>query len=350
MADGQNRTYPASARRLQKARDNGDVPLSREMAGVCAFAFACGVLGLFGIALFKGGLLTLRAIIGDLHDKDLTGGSLSRVALITTMQLSIPFLVASVFGAAAGVLVQTRFLFHAQAVKFDVSRLDPVRGFKRLFGTDGLIELVKSAFKLTLLISAGWYICRSKLRELLLLPMGNLGDLFHALATLTAELLVAAGLVQASMAILDVVVVRLRFQLRHKMSRDDMKEEFKETEGNPHTKSRIRRLQRARRRHMTAAVKTATVVVTNPTHYAVALVYDRSKSAAPKVAAKGADLVAQRIRDLAKMNNVPIVENPVLARALFRLDWDSEIPPEHYKAVAEIVAFVWRIKGRSTRA
>jgi flagellar biosynthetic protein FlhB len=133
------------------------------------------------------------------------------------------------------------------------------------------------------------------------------------------------------------------------MSREDLKDEYKETEGNPFTKGRIRRLQRMRRRRLVADVPKATVVVTNPTHYAVALLYDQALGRAPVILAKGADLVAQRIRELATENGVPIVENPPLARALFKLELDAEIPAEHFKAVAEIIAFVWKIKGRKPR-
>jgi flagellar biosynthetic protein FlhB len=133
------------------------------------------------------------------------------------------------------------------------------------------------------------------------------------------------------------------------MSREDLKDEYKETEGNPFTKSRIRRLQRRRRRRLVADVPKATVVVTNPTHYAVALLYDQELGKAPVIIAKGADLVAQRIRELAIESEVPIVENPPLARALFRLELDDEIPAEHFKTVAEIIAFVWKIKGRTPR-
>jgi flagellar biosynthetic protein FlhB len=135
-----------------------------------------------------------------------------------------------------------------------------------------------------------------------------------------------------------------------RMSKQDIRDELKETDGNPHVKARIRRIRLIRaRKRMMAKVPMATVVVTNPTHYAVALAYDRANNSAPRVVAKGADSVAARIREIAEANGVPLLANPPLARALYRLDLDTEIPAEYYKAVAEIIAYVWRLR-RSAQA
>jgi flagellar biosynthetic protein FlhB len=143
----------------------------------------------------------------------------------------------------------------------------------------------------------------------------------------------------------DLMWVRFRHARDMRMSKQNVRDELKETEGNPHVKARIRRIRvmRARKRMM-AKVPTATVVVTNPTHYAVALAYDRADNPAPRIVAKGLDSLAARIREVAEANGVPVVANPLLARALHRLDIDTEIPAEHYKAVAEIIAYVWRLR------
>jgi flagellar biosynthetic protein FlhB len=346
MAEGENRTYPATARRLQKARDEGDVPLSREAVGLLSFGLASLTAGLIGPSLLRGGLTALRVLISDGYNKQLTAGAGLKVAMLAAMEMGLPIVAASALGGMIGVLIQTRFMVRFASLRFDISRLSPSRGFKRLFGPDGLIELLKATVKLILMGGIAWFLLAGRIGEFALLPWRGDAGFSKYVATFSLKLLVGAAIVQALVAILDIAIVRFRFQSRHRMSREDIKEEFKETEGNPHTKSRIRRLQRAKRRNMTKAVQTATVVVTNPTHYAVALSYDKTISAAPRITAKGADLVALRIRELAKASSVSVVESPVLARALFRLDLDVEIPPEHYKAVAEIVAFVWRLKGR----
>jgi flagellar biosynthesis protein FlhB len=347
MAEGENRTYPATPRRLQKARDEGDVPLSREVVGLLAFGLAVAAAALIGPRLLRGGLTTLHVLINESYNEALTAGIGLKVAMLAVMKMGLPIVAASAFGGVIGVLVQTRFKVRFSALRFDISRLSPSRGLKRLFGPDGLIELLKATIKLTLMGSVAWFLVAGRLSEFALLPWRSDTGFPEYVAILGIKLLIGAGLVQAFVAILDIVTVRFRFQSRHRMSREDIKEEYKETEGNPHTKSRIKRLQRTKRRNMTKAVQTATVVVTNPTHYAVALAYDKTISAAPRITAKGADLVALRIRELARASSVPVVESPALARALFQLDLDVEIPAEHYKAVAEIVAFVWRLKGRS---
>lgn len=347
MAEGENRTYPATPRRLQKARDEGDVPVSREAVGLLAFGLAAATAGLIGPRLLKGELATLRVLINESYNKALMEGIGLKVAMLATMEMALPIVAASAIGGTIGVLIQTRFMVRFSSLRFDISRLSPSRGVKRLFGPDGLIELLKATIKLTLLGGVAWFLLAGRLSEFALLPWRSYAGFPEYVATLCTRLLIGAGVVQALVALLDIVTVRYRFQSRHRMSREDIKEEFKETEGNPHTKSRIKRLQRAKRRNMTKAVQSATVVVTNPTHYAVALAYDKTISAAPRITAKGADLVALRIRELAKAGSVPVVESPALARALFQLDLDVEIPAEHYKAVAEIVAFVWRLKGRS---
>ena len=155
---------------------------------------------------------------------------------------------------------------------------------------------------------------------------------------------------QAAIAALDLFWVRLRYAQQLRMSKEDVREEQRETEGDPKIKARIKQIrqQRARKR-MLAAVPKATVVVTNPTHYAVALAYDRARNAAPRVVAKGVDSLAARIREVAQANRVPLVANPPLAQALYRVEVDTEIPAEHYQAVAEIIAYVWRLGQRQQR-
>jgi flagellar biosynthetic protein FlhB len=156
--------------------------------------------------------------------------------------------------------------------------------------------------------------------------------------------------VQAAMALLDVLWSRLQFHHQMRMSRQDILDEQREADGDPRIKARIRQIRQARaRRRMLAAVPKATVVITNPTHYAVALAYDRSNNAAPRVVAKGVDSMAARIREVAMANRVPLVANPPLARVLHLVELDTEIPAEHFKAVAEIIAYVFRLNQRVRR-
>lgn len=351
MADDQNRNHPATPRRLQKARESGDLALSREIVGFLVFGCACLMLGLLGTRLIGEILAALSAIIRGSYNEHLSGTKGLLVGASAAAKFTAPILGASAIAGVVGVAVQSGFFFHPAAIQPNFSRLNPSEGFKKLFGVNGLIELTRAMAKLALMTGTAWLALKGRIGEVASLPWRDPHALIDITAVLGVRLLVIAAVVQGGTAVLDWMIVRFRFQRRHRMSREDLKEEFKETEGNPHTKSRIRRIQRVKRYNVVKAVQAATVVVTNPTHYAVALVYDKAVNAAPRVAAKGADLVAQRIRDLARLNGVPIVEKPELARALFRLEPDTEIPPEHYKTVAEIIAFVWRLNedGRSRR-
>jgi flagellar biosynthetic protein FlhB len=213
-----------------------------------------------------------------------------------------------------------------------------------VFGFNGLVEMIKSLSKLGLLALAMWFATKGDWVALLRLPRESPQGLLVAIGRPAFHLFIAGAVTQGVIAGADLLWVRFRHARDMRMSKQDVRDELKDTDGNPHVKARIRRIRvmRARTRMM-AKVPTATVVVTNPTHYAVALAYDRANNPAPRIVAKGADAVAARIRSVAEANGVAIVANPPLARALFRLELDTEIPAEHYKAVAEIIAYVWRL-------
>jgi flagellar biosynthetic protein FlhB len=256
-----------------------------------------------------------------------------------------PVLAAALCAGAAAVLLQTSFLLHLGAIAPKFSRVNPMAGVKRVFGTDGLVEVIKSLAKLCLLLAALWVAARGDLKRVLIQPLQDPHRLPIELGRCVLHILIAGLCVQAVVAGADLFWVRVRHARQMRMSHQDIKDESRETDGNPHIKARIRRIRAMRaRQRMMAAVPKATVVVTNPTHYAVALAYDRAHSAAPRVVAKGVDSLAQKIREVAAANGVPIVANPPLARALWQLELDTDIPPEHFKAVAEIIAYVWRLR------
>src|SRR5487761_2579883 len=293
------------------------------MAGIGAFAL---VLALAAPALAH--RLALRLSIPFRHPDLPPGAALPLMAEAGAAAIA-PVAAAALVAGALAVLVQTGFLISTDALKPDLSRLSPAAGLRRLVGPDAAIEAIKALARLAALIAA---------------PAQAPRHLPAAAAALTGRVLFAVLGVQAAVTVLDVLWMRLRHARGLRMSREELREEQKESEGDPKIKARIRqiRFQRARRR-MLAAVPKATVVVTNPTHYAVALAYDRMRGAAPRIVAKGVDSMAARIRETALAHGVPLVANPPLARALHRLELDAEIPPEHYKAVAELIAYVWRL-------
>nr|WP_294511654.1 EscU/YscU/HrcU family type III secretion system export apparatus switch protein [uncultured Rhodopila sp.] len=340
-----DKTEAATSRHLDQARDAGRVPISREATVFASMTAVVGVLAYQAQATMRDLLAVLSRFLTHADDSWVAGSGNAVRAVFAAI---LPYLAAATVGATAAVLVQTGFLLSGSALQPKFSRISPAAGLKRLFGRQGLEELVKSLAKLAAYSAAIWIAVRGDLPGLMLLPRQDPGGLPSTVAGPIFHIFLASLLCHAIVATADIFWVRFRYARDLRMSRQDIRDEFKETEGNPHTKARIRRIRMMRaRKRMMAQVPKATVVVTNPTHYAVALAYDRATNPAPRVVAKGTDEVAARIREVAEAANVPVVANPPLARALYRLELDAEIPAEHYKAVAEIIAYVWRLGRRS---
>ncbi len=348
MADGgaeeaEDRTQAPSERRLQRARDEGQVPLSREVVAACGLAAAALVLSMGMQPLASGLGKRLRDMLVDFGQP---GEEALRRAAGAWALGAGPLLGAVAFAGVLGVLLQTGFLLHGKALMPDLARLSPARGLKKVFGPDNAVEALKALVKLGVLAWAAWSAMRGAW------PSGQgamLWEPWTLLERIGRELVHLLLLVlgaQVAIALLDAVWVRRRHGQRLRMSREDLRQEAKESDGDPKVKGRLRQLRQARaKRRMLAQVAQATVVVTNPTHYAVALRYERGKAAAPRIVAKGVDEVAARIREAAAKAGVPLVPNPPLARALHTLPVDAEVPAEHFKAVAEIIAYVWRLRG-----
>ncbi len=340
-----DKTEAPTARRLQRAREAGQVAVSREV--VLFAVLGAATLGLVWQAPEAGRdlLVTFRALIEHAAMGDASPRAATRLAALTALRAAAPILVLALLAGAAGVLVQTGFVFSPAPLRPRLERVSPIAGLRRLLSLDSVVEAGRSLAKLLVVGFAAWRAVAADLPRLAAAPFQAVTGLPAELAAAVLRLLLAVLAAQAGIAVLDVIWVRLRHTRRMRMSRQDIRDEQKETEGDPRVKLRLRRLrqQRARRR-MLAAVPKATVIITNPTHYAVALAYDRGRNAAPRVVAKGVDSMAGRIREVARQHAIPLVSNPPLARALHRLELDAEIPAEHYKAVAEIIAFVWRLR------
>ncbi|MBR0649320.1 EscU/YscU/HrcU family type III secretion system export apparatus switch protein [Roseomonas terrae] len=342
-SEAEDKTEAASPRRLEKAREDGQVALSRDLVGFGALSG--GVLGLvlsapLAVEMLRG----LAGAMARAHAIPVMESALEMARL--GLMAALPVALLTALGAIAATFLQTRMLVSAKGLAPQLSRLNPFASLKRIFGPDGAVELLRTIIKLGLVGAALWHAMGdpAELPRLLFLPAAAL---LARLGEAAADLTIAALLAFAAVAALDWLWVRHRHLQRLRMSRQDQKEEARESEGDPHVKARQRQIRQQRARgRMMAAVPKAAVVITNPTHFAVALAYEQGGEAAPRIVAKGADEVAARIRAAAGEAGVPVVSNPPLARALFRLDLDTEIPPEHYQAVAEIIAYVWRLGGR----
>jgi flagellar biosynthetic protein FlhB len=341
------RTEPASSRRLEQAREEGQVPHSRELGAFLVMSAAAGVFWVMGPWLIqRTASLMHRGLTLDLQLSQepqlmlIRFSDLSLDALLTFSPLLFALVVASLL---------TPFLlgswnFAPKAMMPDLSRLDPIKGLGRLVSWSGLAEMLKAIAKALLLGGvAAWVIWNE--RYDIFAIFGQTQDAGLA----SAGHLISFSFLAVVAAMLLIVAVDVPFQLwqyhdKLKMSREELRQEGKETEGNPEVKARIRTLQReAARKRMMGAVPTADVIVTNPTHFAVALTY-KSGMGAPKVVAKGRGDIALKIREIGAANGVPMLEAPPLARALYRhTELDQEVPSALYAAVAEVLAYVYQL-------
>ena len=344
-APHEDRTEAATPRRLQRAREEGQVAVSRELVTFAGLAAVTLVLVMAAPAVIHDLAVRLSVMLSRSHELGETGAM--RLAGAAWLHAAAPFVLAALIGGVAAVLLQTRFLLSAKPLRMDLSRISPGAGLRRMAGPDNLMEAVKSLVKVALVGIVLWRVMRADLPDLLRTPFTDPKQLLAGAAAPVLHVILVVLLAQGVIAAVDFFWVTLRHSRGLRMSRHDVMDEQKETEGDPRVKARLRQIRTFRaRKRMLAAVPKATVVITNPTHYAVALAYERTKQAAPRVVAKGADSLAARIREAAETSHVPMVANPPLAQALYRVELDSEIPAEHYQAVAEIIAYVWRL-GRA---
>lgn len=354
---GGEKTEPATSKKLDDARKEGQVAKSREIAnglGLLALflilKFWVGhigeqLLGVFQIVYNRIPDLTVypNGFMPEASVMSLFGLMLKQVLLILAPILIIGFLVAFLSD-----LVQVRWKPTTKPLKPKFSKLNPISGFKKIFSVNSLVELVKSVLKIGLIV----YVCFSYLKERWLL-LFNLYDmsLMQAIG-LAAETMTDLGIRISALymviALGDYIYQRVKFSNDMKMTKQEIKEEFKQMEGDPQIKGQIRaKMREASRRRMMQDLPKADVVITNPTHYAVAIQYDPEIADAPVVIAKGEDYMAARIKEVARENQIEIVENKPLARMLYaNVDIGQAVPPELYQAVAEVLAFVYHLQGK----
>ena len=267
----------------------------------------------------------------------------------TGVMLILPFMVIITVAGLLTNLLQTRFLFSLKALKPGLDKINPIQGVKKLFSLRSFVELLKSIFKMILIAYPAYIVIRGEYAMLSVLADLDPRDIGAYALTIMLRILLYTTAIFTVLAFFDLLYQRYDHEKKLKMSKEEVKEEHKLREGDPLVKARVRSIQReVSRRRMISAVKEADVVVTNPTHLAVALEYSRDKMGAPRVVAKGAGFLAERIKEIARSNSIPILERKPLARLLYKtVDVGREIPEELYKAIAEILAYVYRIKHRS---
>ena len=348
--DDEDKTEEPSQKRLDEALERGDVVKSQEVS----MFFGLGAITVLVAWLANGigrDLTTpLVSLINHAHEIPFDRAGLTAVFLeiakVLATVLLLPLLMFMVAGIV-GNMIQHRIVWSLEPLIPKLSKVSPMAGFARLFSMESLVTLGKGLIKIFVVGTAMWLAVKPEMRRLDGIVAAEPIGLLQITQRLAVKLMTAVMMVMAVVAAIDYLYQRNRWMGRLRMTREELKEEFKQQEGNPEVKQKLRQIRMNRsRRRMMAAVPGATVVVTNPTHYAVALKYEPGMPA-PRCVAKGTDAIALKIREIAEGADVPVVENPPLARALHAsVDIDEDIPEEHYRAVAEVVGYVMKLKKR----
>jgi flagellar biosynthetic protein FlhB len=352
----QDRTEEATPFKLREARQKGMVAKSVELTSLLVMAAALTLFYMIGDNIFMGQLSETRAVwssAGNVQLDIATVMSMVAALLDDLVHLVWPLLLAVVIVAVLSTMAQTGPVFSFFPLKPDMKRLNPVQGFKRIFSKRMAYEFVKTMIKLVLMgLVMYWFINRSMLEFMNLLNFGSQQQAaytFSKMGSLAVQLLA----VLAFVVLVDIVYTRWEFAQRMRMSRRDVKDEYKRREGDPQVRAKIRELQReaAKRSNALGNVGDADVLITNPTHYAIALLYKRGEMDAPTVVAKGAGELALSMREVAREAGVPIMENKRLARALFKdVDIDEAVPEQHFAKVAKVLVWAYGVKAaRGTR-
>lgn len=349
--DDSQKTEEPTARKLEEARKRGQVIYSREVTNwVLIFTATLLILGA-GPTIAENLKDTLRVFLERPHDLLADPGGLGNVLRDAFLQVAAIILLPLVFLIFAAVFsgfIQTGPIFTTEPIKPDLKKVSIISGMGRLFSKRALAEFLKGLGKLVVIGGAATLAVMPYFDGVDHFVGEDIGQSMFDMETLFVKMMTAMLIVLFVIAIADYIYQRHEFMEKMKMSKQEIKDEFKQTEGDPHVKGKLRQLreQKARQR-MIQNVPTADVVITNPTHYAVALKYDAKEMDAPKLVAKGTDAVAEKIKEVARENKIPVMENPVLCRALFdSMDIDESIPTEHFKAVAEVISYVFKLKGK----
>ena len=358
MAEGEDKsekTEEPTDRKLRQAREEGDVPKSQEISGWFTLAAGLAVLAFMAPGVSSDLARMLSIFLARPHELSMdpeaavtlaaaTGG---RLVMVVGFAFAV-LLLAAIFGN----LVQTGLMFTPKKLSPKLDKLDPIKGLGRLFGPEGWVNFFKGVGKMAIVGAAIALVLWPRRDELAAMPavapVGILQEVYAA----AIQLMIAALIAYAAIAALDFIFQRKQFIDRNKMSRKEIRDEMKDTEGDPMVRAKLRQIRQERaQRRMMARVPDAAVVITNPTHYAVALEYEQGRTPAPICIAKGTDEVALRIRELAQEHDIPIVEDPPLARGLFAsVDLEEPIPPEHFAAVAKVIGYVLTLAGKAPKS
>lgn len=344
-ADDQEKTEEATSKKIEDARREGNVPKSQDLAAVVTLVVGVVVV-LFLIGYLSERIMNLYRYYQSFIGVELDLKILQAITIKTMFELIImllPIVLSIMVAGVIGNLMQFGFIFTTKPITPNLSKIDPIKGLKNLFSMKKAVDSIKITLKVGVVFGIAFVFLLQFMTEL---PKVELYDVVSQLVWLKEKAIILAAIVIIAfifIGIIDIFLVRFQYFKSLRMSKQEIKDEYKQMEGDPQVKGRIRRMQmEAARRRMVQDVAQADVVITNPTHYAIALRYDSSKEAAPRIMAKGVDFLALRIKEVAYENEVLVYENPPLARELYKLcDVGDMIPRELFEAVAEVLSFVY---------
>jgi flagellar biosynthetic protein FlhB len=349
--NAQEKTEQATPRRIQEARRKGQVARSADLTGALCLLAMVALLYTIKDQFFLDLQRYLAWYFSQVAHSQLLEKSpllvLSEAALFT-LKLLAPFFEVAILVVLASNLAQVGFLFSTDVLKPKGTTLNPMSGLQRMFSRRSMVELVKSVLKFVIIGGVAYFLIKANLANLLLVFNLPAGGIYRTIIGFIITVAWWGALAYLALALLDYMYQHHDYKKNLMMSKQDLKDEFKQTEGNPLVKSKQQELRRGMSMNMIASeVPRATVVVTNPTHLAVALLYRQEEMSAPRLVAKGAGRLAERIREIAWENGVPVLENKEVARFLYQnVDIDQEVPLEIYQAVAQILALVYRLKAK----
>jgi len=347
--DKDQKTHDPTQKKLDDALKKGDVAKSQDLVAWFLLFISTLVIATMGASSAGGLAVPMKNLLANADlvqvDRSALMQLLISIIIAIVVAVGLPMLALFLTGVGAN-LMQHRLVFSTESLKPKMSKISPLAGFKRVFGLDALVNFAKGVAKITIVGTVIFVVLWPQRSSVDAMVRMDVEMLLPHTFSLVMSVLMAVVAILAIIAIADYVYQYQRWYTRQKMSIQELKEEFKQSDGNPEIKAKIKQIRRERsRKRMMANVPNATVVVTNPTHFAVALKYEPGM-AAPVCVAKGMDLVALKIREIATANDVPIVENVPLARALHAsVEIDQPIEEEHYRAVAEVIGYVMRLKG-----
>jgi len=351
----QERTEKPTGKKLSKAREEGQVAKSQEISTTFILFGALGVFLFAGPWMFWALSDFMHGVFQNLGTLHLEGIS-ARAFLFEVLQqvglILMPLLLVLLILGLAANLLQVGFLFTLKPFVPKLSKFNPITGMKKFVSLKALVELLKSLFKVSFIGGISWLVLRGELDEIPSLMEMNVGQILTYMGTVSLKMIFYVGLGMLVLAAIDFTYQRWQHTKDLMMSKQEVKDEAKQAEGDPQIKGKIRQAQREMAmRRMMESVPDADVVITNPTTLAIAVKYDAKQMFAPQVVAKGAKLMAERIKDIARENDVPIVENKPLAQTLFKsMEIGDLVPPNLYKAVAEVLAYVYKLKGKRSSA